>query len=105
MKKIDFKKILKKIFHWLSKIGSDADNDWKVIFIIFIVSFLFIAFLNTQTFFAVQVLKSTGASLQAKKTEFIDAHALSDVLGKYNARARGYAKLASTTPNLVDPSR
>lgn len=105
MKKINPKIIWKKGIHWISKIGSNADNDWKLVLIASIVVFFLIVLTNLQTYLSVENQKMAGVSLQGKKTEFVDARALAQVVSEYNLRARDYARIASTTLNLVDPAK
>ena len=105
MKKINPKIIWKKSIHWISRIGSDADNDWRIILGVSIIVFFAIIVGNLQIFLSVENQKRAGVSLQAKKTEFIDVRALSQVVSEYNLRVRDYARIASTTVNLVDPAK
>ena len=104
MKKIDFKKTSKHIVHALKNIGSDADKDWRVFFLLFLVIFLISVAVHVQIYLNVESAKEDGASLEAKRTELIDSKALSDLLSKYDVRAGDYQKISSDTSVLVDPS-
>lgn len=105
MKKINFKKIAKQILSTVKSIGSDADNDWKISFLLFVIVLIFSIAFHTKIFFSVESAKESGAALEAKKIELINNKALSKLLSQYDERAASYQAITTSTTVLVDPSR
>jgi hypothetical protein len=105
MKKIDFKKATKHFIHAIKNIGSDADRDWRIFFLIFVIAFFLSVVAHAEIFISAIGGQDAKFASPATKTELINSKALAELLSKYDERASEFDKRVNEDLSLVDPSR
>ena len=93
------------ILHSFSKLGSDADKDWKFILLIFIGIFVGAVILNINIFIEAKSQMIAGQALAPEEKDSLNSKALSKAISLYDLRAKDYERLASSSAYLVDPAR
>ncbi|MFA6050674.1 MAG: hypothetical protein WC761_05775 [Candidatus Paceibacterota bacterium] len=105
MKKFDIKILLKKWKHAFKDIGSDADKDWKIVLVGFVVFLTFCIAFHAKIFIEMQSVRKNGGSHSPVATELINTRALDAVLSVYDDRASQFESIATTGVTFVDPAR
>ena len=105
MKNINIKLAMKKGMFAIKSVGKDSDKDWKLFFLLFICVSIIVTIVHIQLFLETSFPDKSGAPALASNSELIDSKALSDLITKYDERAKSYAEISTSTSSIVDPER
>lgn len=105
MNNIDIKIGFKKFKHALRNIGSDADKDWKILLVLFILAFFVTIIMHLNIFIFTKNISDASGFGEGEAPQVVNEDVLNQMVDKYDDRAREFQKIASSTIVLIDPAR
>lgn len=105
MKKLSPRILWKKTKHSFTNIGSDADKDWRIILILFIVSVFVSVLWHIDLYLTMGDSKDMSSSkVQKSKTE-VSEFVLGQMIDIYNKRADEFHIIENNKKTSVDPAQ
>ncbi len=105
MKKLSPKILWKKTKHTFTHIGSDADRDWRIVLILFIVSIFISVLWHIDLYLTMGDSKDIRSSKVQKNRAEVSEAVLNRMIDIYDKRADEFNSIKSDKKALIDPAQ